>query len=236
MDCSEFHEPIIEVLYGEADAETVRRVEQHISECDSCRGDINALRTVRRHMSAWKAPGFARRHLRRPYAAPVSWRYLAAAATLILAIGGAAGLSGVEVRYDNGPWALRLGRSDRASAVMYPEPAPLTSHVVEQPVLEQNFEALRTTLQADWLAGQTEREEALMRQLERMIRESEMRQASARQASISDLQRAMDTQRRYDLARITAGLSYLEGKSGANMARTTELMGYMLQASHRREP
>jgi hypothetical protein len=31
-------------------------------------------------------------------------------------------------------------------------------------------------------------------------------------------------------------LSYLDGKSGQHMARTTELMGYMLQTSNRREP
>jgi glycosyltransferase involved in cell wall biosynthesis len=43
-----------------------------------------------------------------------------------------------------------------------------------------------------------------------------------------------EAQRRYDLARVSAGLSYLDGKTGQQVARTTELMGYVLQASQKR--
>ena len=41
-------------------------------------------------------------------------------------------------------------------------------------------------------------------------------------------------QRRQDLAQVSASFAYLDGKSGLEAARTTELMGRVLQASERR--
>jgi hypothetical protein len=34
-----------------------------------------------------------------------------------------------------------------------------------------------------------------------------------------------------DLARVAAGLSYLDGRHGQQLARTNELMGYVLEAA-----
>ena len=67
-----------------------------------------------------------------------------------------------------------------------------------------------------------------------LIRQSELRQAAALNASLSDFSERTDAQRRYDLARVSAGLSYLDGKTGQTVARTTELMGYVLQASQKK--
>jgi anti-sigma factor RsiW len=44
----------------------------------------------------------------------------------------------------------------------------------------------------------------------------------------------VDAQRRVDMARVAASLSYLDGRHGEQLARTNELMGYMLQASARK--
>jgi hypothetical protein len=41
----------------------------------------------------------------------------------------------------------------------------------------------------------------------------------------------MEAQRRVDLARVAAGLSYLDGRHGQQLARTNELMGYVLEAA-----
>jgi uncharacterized protein (DUF2336 family) len=49
---------------------------------------------------------------------------------------------------------------------------------------------------------------------------------------LADWHERSETQRRYDLARVAASLSYMEGQNGQHMARTTELVGYMLDASH----
>jgi hypothetical protein len=223
MECNDLHESMIEVLYDEADEKTARIVEQHLKNCPSCRDEMASFQGVRRHMSAWKAPSFERRPFHRPLTVSTPMWRLAAAATLMLAAGGALGLSGVEIRYERGPWAVRLGR---------PEPTTPVPIVAQAPQTDRAIETLQASLQNE----QIQRDRALMRQLERMIRESEARQISTRDARLADFQRAVDTQRRYDLARVTAGLSYLEGKNGANMARTTELMGYMLQASQRSKP
>jgi hypothetical protein len=65
-----------------------------------------------------------------------------------------------------------------------------------------------------------------------MIHDSELRQAQQVQASLVRLDQRTEAQRRYDLARVAASLAYLDGRSGQQVARTTELMGYVLEASH----
>ncbi|MBN2369211.1 MAG: zf-HC2 domain-containing protein [Vicinamibacteria bacterium] len=230
MDCSEFHEPMIDVLYGEADADTSRKVEQHLSECSACREELAALHAVKRHLAAWKTPRFSRRPFRRPFEIPASLWRLAAAAALLLATGGALGLSGIEVAYDKGPWTVRLGRSEPVANIGSPSaPAPSAKSASFD---SGTIEELRAALRAETAL----QEDALLNRFEQMIRDSETRQMRARGVHLADLKSAIDRQRRYDMARVTAGLSYLDGKTGADMARTTELMGYMLQASQRREP
>jgi hypothetical protein len=78
--------------------------------------------------------------------------------------------------------------------------------------------------------------EAILRDMAEMIRQSEGRQSLALRAGMTRVEERAAIQRRYDLARISAGLSYLDGRAGQQMVRTTELMGQVLQASHRREP
>jgi hypothetical protein len=67
-----------------------------------------------------------------------------------------------------------------------------------------------------------------------MIQESETRQIVLMNAALAEQGQRAEIQRRYDLAQISAGLTYLEGKSGKQAARTTELMGQLLQASQKR--
>jgi hypothetical protein len=76
--------------------------------------------------------------------------------------------------------------------------------------------------------------EALLGKVRDLIRESEAREAERLNASLAEFGDRAAAQRRYDLARVSAGLSYLDGKNGQAVARTTELMGYMLQASQKR--
>jgi len=77
-------------------------------------------------------------------------------------------------------------------------------------------------------------EPAVLRRVEEMIRASEQRQALAMRTSLLELGERTEARRRYDLARVAAGLSYLDGRAGQNVARTTELMGYVLEASQKR--
>ena len=47
-------------------------------------------------------------------------------------------------------------------------------------------------------------------------------------------QERADVRRRVDMAQVAASLSYLDGRHGEQLARTNELMGYVLQASQKR--
>ena len=67
-----------------------------------------------------------------------------------------------------------------------------------------------------------------------MLRESENREEARVAKTLARLDQKQDAQRRYDMARIAAGLSYLDGKNGQHVARTTELMGYVLEAAQQR--
>ena len=66
------------------------------------------------------------------------------------------------------------------------------------------------------------------------IRESEARQSKELLARFEEFKERSDSERRLDMARVSAGLSYLDGKNGQHVARTSELMNYMLQASYKR--
>jgi hypothetical protein len=228
MDCESFREDMLSVLYGEADAASCARFEAHRSSCGRCREELRALNGLRRTLAAWKAPERAV-----PVAAPTlaSLRGLAAAAGLLLAVGGALGLSGAQFQYSRGGFSARIGRN--GSQDVQPLLAALERrHRQEIAGLEAR---LRVSAVAPSSAPPPARDDtALLARVEALIRESEGRQAALRDASLRKLGEQADTQRRYDLARISAGFSYLEGKTGQQVARTTELMGYVLQASQKR--
>jgi hypothetical protein len=77
-------------------------------------------------------------------------------------------------------------------------------------------------------------ETQVLARVEQLIRENEQRQAAHLNTSLEELAARAEAQRRYDLARVSAGLSYLDGKTGQHVARTSELMGYVLQASEKK--
>ena len=76
--------------------------------------------------------------------------------------------------------------------------------------------------------------EPVLQSVRELIRDSEARQADTLEARLAGFEERADARRRYDMARISAGLSYLDGKAGQQAARTTELVSYMLQASQPR--
>lgn len=214
MECSVLRDERLDVLYGEADPVTLRRVEEHLAACAACREEMKELGRVRQALASWKL-------LPRPRALVPPrrlWPALAAAAILLLAIGGALGLSGSELAYQNGAFRFRLGRADTDLQRLLQE---------QEARHRQEIRSLEASL-----AGAPAREDsALLAQVAAMIRASESRQAELLQARFADFSERTEARRRYDLARISAGLSYLDVKNGQHVARTTELMGYMLKAS-----
>src|SRR5262249_51263565 len=110
MECQILRDEMMDVLYGEADEATRRRVDEHHALCAECRDEMAALRSVRRELSKWSGPEKRTTRLPRPgFRLP----HLAAAAALLVAAGAALGLSGSELSYREGRFAFRLGRADK---------------------------------------------------------------------------------------------------------------------------
>jgi hypothetical protein len=220
MDCSEVREDRMDVLYGEAGAEALSRVEAHHAACAACRDEFAALRSVRRSLAAWRLPERARQEpARRPR--PLMW--LAAAAGLLLAVGGAVRLSGASFEYRVGGGTLHIGASSADVARLLQE---------QEARHQQQIRALQASLEQARPAAA--RPDDVLLKVEQLMRENEQRHSALLSSSLERLEARSEAQRRYDLARVSAGLSYLDGKTGQHVARTSELMGYVLQASEKK--
>jgi hypothetical protein len=219
IECNAYRDEMMDVLYGEADAETRRRFAEHEAGCATCRQELLALRQVRRQLAGWALPADLRP--RRAAVWPHVPRVAALAAGLVVALFAGLGLAGSEVRYEDGRLDFRLGRAAATGDVQALLMAQEDRHRAE-------IEGLRAELRQERPADE------LVTRVADMIRESETRQAVLVSATVSRLREESEEKRRYDLARVGAGLSYLDGKAGLQAARTTELVGHVLQATQNR--
>lgn len=206
MECTTVRESMLEALYGEAGPDTARRVDEHLEVCAACREEMAAFRSLRAELRAYTLPRLPAPALpRRPSRALLG---LAAAATLAIVAG--AGLVGARIR--------ALERSLEA----------------QQSAHGREIAELRDALAAARAASARPGDAAVLERVGEMLRESEARQSQRVDASMRELSERAESQRRYDLARVSAGLSYLDGRSGQRAARTAELMGYVLQAAEKK--
>jgi hypothetical protein len=220
MDCTDFRDDLLGVLYEEATPESRRRLEEHMGQCPACRDDLAALRTLRGQLQAWRLPLAGGPVAARQRGVPRVLRGLAWAAGLFLAVGAGVRLAGLSVELKQGPLTVRLGTSATAA---------LEARLSEQEARHRReLEDLRASLATRPVAEEGRGIPDAVRQL---IRQAEQRQADAFEGRLASLEERAEARRRYDLARISAGLSYLDGKAGQQAARTTELVSYVLQAS-----
>lgn len=216
MDCDAIRDDMLDVIYGEGGEAAARRVEAHHAVCAGCRDEMAAFRRVRGLLGQWRTPDALRADS--PPSSLPRWPVaLAAAATLILALGGALALARPEIRYEHDALSVRFGQA---------APAPVLAE-------QRDGEAI-AALRAEVALLRARDAGPSRADVASLIRESEERQAEARQASLREIRQRTDTQRQYDLARVSAGLAYLDGKAGLQAARTTELMGHLLQASQQK--
>ncbi len=218
MTCDAFREDMLDVLYGEADPEAVRRAASHQEACAPCREEMHGLRDLRGELKAWSVAPTARRS---PGAAPARVQWLFLAATLILSVGASVLLSRGRLDREDGRWALRFDATE----------SRLSAQLAAQEI--RHREEIRA-LRASFTPPSTVDGTALMQRVEGLLRASETRQGVVLEARLAELSTRSETQRRYDLAQMQAGLTYLDGKTGMQAARTTELVGQFLQASHKR--
>ena len=213
MDCEAYRDQMLDLLYGEAGDGARRAVEEHQALCASCREEMAAFKRLRRDLQAWDVPAPSR-----PRRVAAWGPGLAAAAAALLALGTVAGLYGSEIRHDERGWSLRVGRA--GGDVEARLDAQERRHRAE---IEQLRAALVTPAPTD--------QKALLAAAEELVQRSEQRQEARLQEALARMSEHYDAQRRYDLAQVSAGMSYLEGKAGLHAARTTELVGQVLMAS-----
>jgi len=218
MDCDAIRDDMLDVLYGEGGEAAVRRVEAHQAGCAECRRELASLRRLRGDLAQWHLPeGLG--------AAPAAARSrrlpvgLAAAAAVVFGAVATLAFTGAELRSDAAGFSLRLGRASESRALA---------------ALESRHREEMAVLRAELAAVRAPDDQRILRTVAAMIHESEARQDEARLAGLRVLQQRAETQRQYDLARMSAGLSYLDGKAGLQAARTTELVGHLLQASQQK--
>jgi hypothetical protein len=215
MQCSRIRDEDLaaekmEVLYGEADEPARERVEAHLRECDACREEMAALRRLRRDLAAWtvaEPPGRGR--VRIPRRAPV---WLLAAAVVVIALG-----TGLALR---GQASLRRDLAVQESRALQRER-----------LYREEIASLRASLASRAPTGASDADallQAVDGRIETRVRASERRQDERLRAGFADWSARMEAQRRVDLARVAAGLSYLDGRHAQQLARTNELMEYVL--------
>jgi len=182
-----------------------------------------------------------------------TWAQLAAAS---LVVGVAVGISGLEVRYDQQGWTVRAGWSKP------PVSAPMQAGVASgiQPVstaadapwraeLAAFEQKMRNELRpseggaADPNVRQASNagpkapmsDQQFMARVRDLIDASETRQQREMAVRIAQVSREFDTQRRTDLSRVVDGMGALEGRTGAAVARQSELLNYLVRVSQKQQ-
>jgi hypothetical protein len=231
MECERYRDQMLDVLYGEAEAETARQLEEHQAACEGCREELAAFRHLRRDLRAWTLPAVG---APRPRPAPALRLRpaLAWAAGLLMASGAALGLSGSELRYQDGRLSFRLGRVPASTDV-----ASLLA--AQEARFQQEIQALKGPLAVAAPTGVPQpvaagSDAALGAQLRRLIQESESRQAVMMNASLADLEDRLADQRRLDLERVGTSLALVDGRASLNAARNAALMAQAFPAAQQR--
>ena len=181
-------ENLVAYLYGECEVEERERIEAHLSACESCAAEVDALRTVRRSLGAWAPPeaelGFrivsdpprrARSWWRRVSPRP-AWGVAAAAACVVAAV--AVGV--LDFRWEGDGVVIRMGRPVAGDAVAAARASAATA-----------------------AAGAREAvDDALMRRVGTLIEQSERRQQQEFATRLLALAQEFDLQRQEDQIRV----------------------------------
>jgi hypothetical protein len=219
MDCEKVGDEALQgdkldVLYGEADTAARARVSAHLAGCAACSAEMEALRGLRRDLGRWRLPLARPGIATRGFVVP---RWLAAAALVAVGFGATLGVSG----YLSLRRTLAAAQA-RAAQVEQRQRAALDAiraSLARAPASAADVAAL--------VAGFDAR-------LDQRLAASEARQAQRIDRRFADWQERAEVRRRVDMAQVAASLSYLDGRHGEQLARTNELMGYVLQASQKR--
>lgn len=243
LSCEALRDDIISLLFDDGDLAERSRAREHLAQCVPCRAEYSELKGVRKIMGDWSLPA-AVPLPRTPGAARWFPAGLAAAAGLVLGIGVAVAGRNAFVAMSAKPVTVAASPSPgpatggAVSSSQYASYDQLQEMIREQESRHQTEIAdLRRALTqapdlsapqgAEFTAGSKLSAAAI----EKLLRASEQRQAQMIEARLAGLRTENDLQRQYDMAQIAAGLAYIDSRTGADAARTSELMKNLVRVT-----
>ncbi len=242
INCEALRDDLIALLYEDGDPTERSRARDHLAQCVPCRTEYADLKAVRKDLSTWSLPT-ASAPLRPRRVSPWFSAGLAAAAGLILGIGVALVGRSVFVGLSSSPPAASAQGAPQpssrdASAVQFVSYADLEKMLQAQESRHQaEIAELRESIIETSGAGPTSEASARTASnlspatLDKLLRASEARQAQMFEARLASLRTQNDLQRQYDMAQIAAGLAYIDSRTGADAARTSELMKNLVRVT-----
>lgn len=247
---------LMSYLYEDGDVSERQAFEAHLAECPACARDVAEFRSLRAGLAEWAPPeqvlGFrvvrdpapARPRLAwlRAPAFPV-WAQLAAAS---LVVGIAAGLAGLELRYDAQGFTVRTGwTSPAVPASVEPVRAAAPGEAPWRTELAALGDQLRAEIRQSTPrepapslvqtsgAGRTMSDAEFLARMRELVEASEQRQQRELALRLSQVVRDVETQRRVDLARVADSLGIVEGRTGLAVAEQRDLLNYLVRVSSR---
>lgn len=246
LTCEALRDDILALLYDDGEPAERARARDHLAQCVPCRVEYGEFKGVRKALGGWTLPASATAPKPVVVVRPVTrWMTagLAAAAGLILGIGLA--VAGRSV-FQNAP---------ASSAVASAAPSGTTTTTPVSLVSRDEFQAALRAQESRHQAELAELRQALLQTadpsapqgaaratnasnvslspsvVERLLRASEERQSRLIEARLAGLRTETDLQRQYDMAQIAAGLAYIDSRTGADAARTSELMKNLVRVT-----
>jgi anti-sigma factor RsiW len=173
MNCSQVHDHLPLLLYGDLDSDTARAVQDHLATCPACQRERAAIQNVRRELDATPTPE-VQVHLPRLFQEATArqarqtrrWRHAALAVGSIAAALVLLALLRLELRVEANQLTVRWGTTP-AEEVRALTPAPAPEVVVRHettvsPDLEERLRWMSETLHA--LADSLDVRDARIRQ------------------------------------------------------------------------
>jgi hypothetical protein len=242
ISCEALRDDIIALLYDDGLPGERSRARDHLAQCVPCRVEYADLKGVRKALGGWNLPAPAPLPQARP---AVAWfpAGLAAAAGLILGIGLA--LAGRSTLFppSSAPMALDASSARSTSNPQFVSYGQLQEALAAQ---ESRHQAEITDLRRSLtlasasanspvgalpVGAQTTGPALSTATIERLLKASEDRQARMIETRLAGLRTENDLQRQYDMAQIAAGLAYIDSRTGADAARTSELMKNLVRVT-----
>ncbi len=246
LSCEALRDDILALLYDDGAPAERARARDHLAQCVPCRVEYGEFKSVRKALGGWTLPASETAPKPVVVVRPATrWMTagLAAAAGLILGLGLAVAGRSYFLSAPAASPVTSAARSESAAAI------PVSASLVSRDELQEALKAQENRHQAELAelrqvvlqtadAGApqgavrtTNISNLSPSVVERLLRASEERQARLIEARLAGLRTETDLQRQYDMAQIAAGLAYIDSRTGADAARTSELMKNLVRVT-----